>query len=389
MMLPRTLSDSDSVSDLSGLSSDSDSDDSLAARRKRQKKRSIKYDPSKDAHTLAECLRSRSPPSAPLLEILPSLTHAQILALRSEYKKHAKYAGQGINITKHIKMKLTTATSFGKICYVTALGRWEGEAYWANFWYQSGASRRELLIESLMGRTNEEVREIKAGFRDKRYGDSLEKCMRAELKADKFRTAVLLVLDEKRMEETPYVRGEQVRDDVRRLGDALASRSGGETAIIHIVVTRSDIHMREVLRLYEKTYAKNFAKEMLRKSTNLVVRQISSPCSESRSCPQTSLADELPHLHLQGETLAHILNGIINRPVRDALLLHQALTAEVSKERIELLISRVIRYHWDRPHLEAIKREFRNRYGKELATVIAEGTKGDFGEFLVEAVIKH
>ena len=91
----------------------------------------------------------------------------------------------------------------------------------------------------------------------------------------------------------------------------------------------------------------------------------------------------------QGETLAHILNGIINRPVRDALLLQQAIALESSKERTELLISRVVRYHWDRPHLELIKREFRTRYGKELATALAESTKGEFGEFLVEAVIRR
>jgi hypothetical protein len=34
---------------------------------------------------------------------------------------------------------------------------------------------------------------------------------------------------------------------------------------------RSDGHMREVLRLYESTYRANFAREMLKKSGNLVV----------------------------------------------------------------------------------------------------------------------
>jgi hypothetical protein len=34
---------------------------------------------------------------------------------------------------------------------------------------------------------------------------------------------------------------------------------------------RSDGHLREVLRLYESTYRANFAREMLKKSGNLVV----------------------------------------------------------------------------------------------------------------------
>ena len=40
--------------------------------------------------------------------------------------------------------------------------------------------------------------------------------------------------------------------------------------MIQIIVVRSDGHLREVLRLYESTYRANFAREMLKKSGNLV-----------------------------------------------------------------------------------------------------------------------
>ena len=116
--------------------------------------------------------------------VLPRLSDDHILELRTEYKKHVKVGGKGINIAKHIKMKVTG--NLGKIAYAVALGRWESEAHWANFWYQSNTSRRELLIESLMGRTNSEIVKIKDAFSDKRYDDSLEKCMQTELKKDKF-----------------------------------------------------------------------------------------------------------------------------------------------------------------------------------------------------------
>lgn len=241
-----------------------------------EKKKRVKfYDPDQDARDLAEALRHRTVDPDPLIDILPRLTHEQMMQLRDEYKKHARVQGKGINIAKHIKMKVGSG-AFGKVCYATALGRWESEAYWANFWYQSNSSRRELLIESLMGRTNAEIREIKAAFSDKRYNDSLEKCMKAELKADKFRVAVLLALEERRQEESQFVYADAVKDDIRRLHDCLVARTGGETAMIQIVVLRSDTHMREVLKHYEKTYRKNFAKEMLRKSTNLVVSLIST-----------------------------------------------------------------------------------------------------------------
>ena len=47
--------------------------------------------------------------------------------------------------------------------------------------------------------------------------------------------------------------------------------------MIGIVVQRSDAHLREVLKLYEKRYRSNFARDSLKKSGNLVVRTSFSP----------------------------------------------------------------------------------------------------------------
>jgi hypothetical protein len=177
--------------------------------------------------------------------------------------------GRGINIAKHIKMK--TSGNFGKIAYVTALGKYEGEGYWANFWYQSNSARRELLIEALMGRQNYEIREIKDAFKDKRYSDSLMRCMDKELKADKFRKAVLMALEAERQEESDVWPPEYRQRDVDTLYRAINAREGGESAMLGVVCMRSDAHLREVLRAYEFTYRVSFAREALRKSNNLVV----------------------------------------------------------------------------------------------------------------------
>ena len=267
MMLPSSMDDG--LDDIGPLSPVYDSDAEI----RRRHKRHPVYDPSDDAESIMEALKHTKIDPEPLIEILPGLTDEQTLQLRTEYKKIHKLHGQGINVTKYIKMKLPGA--LGKVAYATALGKWEGEAHWANFFYQSNGSRRELLIESLMGRTNAEIRLIKEAFRDKKYSNSLEKCMKTELKADKFRVAVLLVLEENRQEESRYLSGADIRRDVGDLHRALIAEKGGESAMIQIVVTRSDNHLREVLKVYEQTYRKNFAREMLLKSTNLVV---CAPC---------------------------------------------------------------------------------------------------------------
>ena len=235
------------------------------------KKKVTFYDPVPDAIAMRDALsHTRHFDTKALIQILPHIPSEDILALRKEYKNHVKIHGKGINMAKHIKSKLGNS-AFGKVCYATALGRWESEAYWANCYYQSSTSRRELLIESLIGRSNAEIAYIKDSFRDSRYADSLERCMKSELKADKFRMAVLLALEERRQSERAPLDIELVKDDVEDLHDALVSKDGGETAMIHIIILRSDNHLREVLRAYDKVYKKNFARAMIAKSQNLVV----------------------------------------------------------------------------------------------------------------------
>ncbi|KAK3354756.1 hypothetical protein B0H65DRAFT_418274 [Neurospora tetraspora] len=323
------------------------------------------HDPIDDAARLAQALKgeTRAPDTLTLIEILPGLTHEQVMDLRVEYKRLVKTGAErkGVNIAKHIRARLKDEDpTLMKACYTVALGRWESEAYWANFWYHGDKTRRELLIESLMGRTNEEIRKIKEGFSDKKYGDSLVKCMKMELKEDKFKKAVLMVLEEKRQEDVDQfgrpvrLDFELVADDVRTLRDAIKSERGGESAMLAIVVMRSEAHLKEVMRVYKETFrGANFARDALKRSGNLV-----------------------------GEVLAHILNGVINKPVRDAMLLNHALTMSKRDElRRELLISRLVRFHWDAGHMSRVKKAYHEHYGKDLQEAVKETTSGEWGEF--------
>ncbi|GAM87046.1 hypothetical protein ANO11243_050670 [Dothideomycetidae sp. 11243] len=326
------------------------------------KKHAMLYDSTVDAAAISKALshsHASNIDTTTITRILPSLTHDQMLDLRGEYKKIAKVNGKGINLSKHLKLKLSG--NYGKIAHVCALGRWESEGYWANFFYQSHSSRRELLIESLMGRSNAEIRAIKDGFRDKRYSDDLEKMVSRELRADKFRTAVGWVLEARRQEETEVLGDAMVKRDVGVLSQCLRTKEGGESAMLEIVVRRSDAHLREVLKVFERDYKVNFAREALKRSAK--------------------------HSN-QGEVLAHILNGVINRPARDALLLRHAIQDIAAHNhdeelRYELLISRMIRFHWDRAHLDRVKREYLAKNRWSIEHHIGEATKGDLRMFLL------
>lgn len=89
--------------------------------------------------------------------------------------------------------------------------------------------------------------------------------------------------------------------------------------------------------------------------------------------------------------LAHILNGVINKPVRDASLVHHALTASKRDGlRRELLISRLVRFHWDRHHMAAIKVAYRSRYGRDMQDAIRDATEqSSWGLFCRELCISR
>ena len=87
----------------------------------------------------------------------------------------------------------------------------------------------------------------------------------------------------------------------------------------------------------------------------------------------------------------HILNGALNRPMRDALLLHQAIAeSDTKRDRAELLISRLVRMHWEPHHLERVKANYRGRYGVPVEVAIEKeilnGGKSDWVEFCIELV---
>ncbi len=244
-----------------------------------RKKKARFHDLAADATLLRIALRDNGKKSSVdpenFIRVLPPLSHEQIMELRVEYKKQVKTPDmKGVNVAKHIKVRLKEDKNFLKACYTTALGEWESEGYWANSYYQGEKSSRELIIESLMGRSNAEIKQIKDVFRDKKYSDDLMKAIKRELKEDKFKMAIMLVLEEGRMEEprSRYdIDSRLITQDVDDLHRAVRSERGGETAMIQICVSRSDAHLKEVLKEYERKFRQNFAKEMLRKCGNLVV----------------------------------------------------------------------------------------------------------------------
>ena len=86
--------------------------------------------------------------------------------------------------------------------------------------------------------------------------------------------------------------------------------------------------------------------------------------------------------------LHHALTDLIEPPSTDGPRSSGKLTAKEAstskherQQRHELVISRLVRLHWDRLHLIRVKTEYEEKYGRVLEEDIEEATKGDFREF--------
>lgn len=51
------------------------------------------------------------------------------------------------------------------------------------------------------------------------------------------------------------------------------------------------------------------------------------------------------------------------------------------QQRVELLISRLVRFHWDRMHLMRVMNEYEEKYGRMVEEDLEEATRGDFRQF--------
>lgn len=62
---------------------------------------------------------------------------------------------------------------------------------------------------------------------------------------------------------------------------------------------------------------------------------------------------------------------------------HNLLSKQARQHRYELLISRLVRLHWDRRLLQRVKLEYVEKYGVFLEDDVEDATKGDFREFCI------
>lgn len=237
------------------------------------------------------------------------------------------------------------------VCMATALGREESEAFWARRALKGVGTDEVLLTEALSGKKNAEIETIKKAYRAK-YFVPLQEDLKGDL-SGKTEKLFLMAIEGQRQEDWIQPDPNMVTRDVDLLHMATEARLGTDEIQVFTVFTRSnEAHLRAVAYAYQQAHRKSLA-EVIKKEFS-------------------------GH---QEDALLYILEGAIDKPRRDAELLEEAMKGFGTKD--VLLMSRIVRIHWDQYHLEAVKKAYYNLYHRDLIVRVKGETSGNYEKMLV------
>lgn len=206
-----------------------------------------------------------------------------------------------------------------------------------------------MLTESIIGKTNAEINYMKTIY-PVRYKESLEAAVSGDLSM-KTEKLFMMALSGGRTEDWVPVNQDLVRKDAKAIHDACVGMGTDELLVCSTLTQASDAYIRALAAEYRSTYGTELVK--------LIKKEFSG--------------------HME-DALVYLVEGALNKPMRDAVLLEASMKGIGTRDT--LLISRLVRIHWDKVHFEYVKREYKRIYNRDLAQRIKGETSGDYGKLM-------
>lgn len=201
-----------------------------------------------------------------------------------------------------------------------------------------------------MGKPNAEINMMKSLYPN-RYRETLEIAVSSDLSM-KTQKMFMMMLSGVRMEEWAQVNTQTVLSDTAALHKATRGFGTDDLMVCTIFTRSSDAHLRAVAAEYQRQHGAEL--------TKLIRREFSG------------------HMH---DALLYIINGALNKVARDVELLEDSMKGFGTRD--DLLITRLVRARWNRPHFDQVKQMYRTKYGKELGLRVKGETSGDYGRMMV------
>lgn len=238
-------------------------------------------------------------------------------------------------------------------------------------------TKEKVLNDVLLGRSNADIRAIKGAYQ--RFANRpLESDVKGDLSM-KTERHFMIVLGASRAEDSAPVIPQAIDQDVMEIYRATEGKVGTDEMIVcSILSTRNDNQIRAINQAYEQKFRRKLEDVIRKVSCILRARHFGLCSSANRTIPIQEFSG-----HME-EALLYQLRNAVDKFMHAATLLEDAMAGMGTKD--QLLVARVIRYHWDRQTMENIKGAYQQRYRRSLASRINGEASGDYGKLILACV---
>jgi annexin A7/11 len=299
------------------------------------------------AQKICVALEKKGTDDQTLIRELAKLDPLQIAGLRKVYT--SRITG---DLEKDIHLK--TSGDYRDSLQAIVQGPLLHDAYCIKRAIKGAGTNERMLNDALIGRSNADLRAIKAAYQQT-FGKDMEAEVRDDLSM-KTKDHFKKIMSATRNEESTPVYPQQTEQDVNALRGATEGRLGTDELLVCGMMTqRSDGQIRAIAQQYQQRFQTGL---------DTVIRKEFSG-------------------HME-EALLLQLARATDRAMSDAVQLEEAMKGAGTKD--ELLIQRVVRLHWDRQHLDQVKRAYAHRFktpADGLVKRVRGETSGDYKRLLV------
>ncbi|KAI1127935.1 hypothetical protein F5Y10DRAFT_241772 [Nemania abortiva] len=307
----------------------------------------IQWDANPDAQALRMAMKGLGTDEKALIRVLANKDPLQIEAIKSAYSRLFSR-----NLEKDIKSETSKYLELGLVSIIS--GPLLHDVTLLHSAMDGPGTKEKVLNDVLLSRSNADMKAIKGTYQ-RTFNRSLENDVKGDLSM-KTERHFMIVLGACRAEDSAPVIPQAIDQDVMELYRATEGKVGtDEMLVCSILSTRNDNQIRAISQTYEQKFRRSLE--------DVLKREFSG--------------------HMR-EALLFQLRNAVDKYMHAATLLEDAMAGMGTKD--QLLVSRVVRYHWDRQTLENIKGAYKQRFRRTLASRIRGETSGDYERLMVACV---
>ncbi|GAP86030.1 putative annexin A7 [Rosellinia necatrix] len=307
----------------------------------------IQWDAGPDAQALRMAMKGMGTDEKALIRVLANKDPHQVEAIKAAYSRLFSRS-----LEKDIKSETSGYLELGLVGIIS--GPLLHDVQLLHSAMDGLGTKEKVLNDVLLGRSNADMRAIKSMYQ-RAFNRSLESAVKGDLSM-KTERHFMIVLGACRAEDSAPVIPQAIDQDVMEIYRATEGKTGtDEMLVCSILSTRNDNQIRAISHTYEQKFR--------RRLEEVIKKEFSG--------------------HMEDALLFQLRNAV-DKYMHAARLLEDSMAGMGTKD--QLLVSRVVRYHWNRQELENIKGAYKQRYGKSLASRIRGETRGDYERLMVACV---